>query len=444
MIPPARLSRLNGAEPVPGEYVLYWMQSSQRARCNHALEYAVERANEIGKPVYVCFGLDLSYPEATSRSFEFMLDGLKETGEDLGRRGIPFFVREGSPDTVATAFGEAACLIVTDRGYLRHLAEWRERVAASVSCPFVVVESDVVVPVEAASEKEEWSAATIRPKILRRLDEYLAPPEERRVRVPVPPDEVAGAGVPSIDRLRIDRRVPAGIFPGGPSEARRRLRLFCSERLSAYASERNDPNRDVLSDMSPYLHFGQISPIEIALAVRETGMPAAAAYLEELIVRRELAVNFVRYNPNYDTFAGLPSWAKKTLAKHAGDRREFIYSRREFEEGRTHDPYWNAAQRQMTTAGKLHGYMRMYWGKKILEWSETPETAYETALFLNNRYEIDGRDPNGYAGVAWCFGKHDRPWKEREVFGTIRYMNARGLKRKFDADLYARTFAPVS
>jgi deoxyribodipyrimidine photo-lyase len=442
VIQPERIGPGSGLEPVAGEYVLYWMQSSQRGWSNHALEYAIERANSINRPVYVCFGLDVSYPEANHRSFAFMLQGLRETAEDLKDRGIPFFVREGPPYEVAAAFGEAACLIVTDRGYLRHLVEWRERVAAAVDCPLVVVESGVVVPVEAVSGKDEWSAATIRPKILRHMDRYLVPLVERRVRVPLLQGEIAGAGVPAIDRLRIDPSVPEGAFKGGPSEARRRLGLFCAERLSAYEDGRNDPNRDVLSNMSPYLHFGQISPVEIALAVRETGLSAAGAYLEEAIVRRELAVNFVRYNPRYDAFDGLPPWAKKTLADHARDRREYLYTRRELEEGRTHDPYWNAAQRQMAIAGKMHGYMRMYWGKKILEWSETPEAAYETALYLNNRYEIDGRDPNGYAGVAWCFGKHDRPWKEREIFGKIRYMNARGLKRKFDAEIYAQTFPP--
>ncbi len=442
MIQPERISPQNGREAVAGEYVLYWMQSSQRAGENPALEYAIERANSINKPVYVCFGLDVSYPEANRRSFAFMLEGLRETGEDLKVRGIPFFVREGPPYEVAAAFGEAACLVVTDRGYLRHLDAWRERVAAAVPCPVITVESGVVVPVEVASGKEEWSAATFRPKILRQLETYLIPVKERRVNVPLQPDEVTDAGVPAVDRLLVDGSVPAGMFAGGTAEARRHLGIFCSERLSAYEDGRNDPNRDVLSDLSPYLHFGQISPVEIALAVRATGMPAARAYLEEVIVRRELAVNFVRYNPGYDAYEGLPQWAKKTLADHARDQREYIYTLRELEEGRTHDQYWNAAQRQMVVTGKMHGYMRMYWGKKILEWSETPEDAYRAALYLNNRYEIDGRDPNGYAGVAWCFGKHDRPWKERAIFGKIRYMNANGLKRKFDADRYAETFPP--
>jgi deoxyribodipyrimidine photo-lyase len=211
---------------------------------------------------------------------------------------------------------------------------------------------------------------------------------------------------------------------------------FIRENLDRYPAYRNDPVAGVLSCMSPYLHFGQISPLSIALNILETKSPSAGTYLEELIVRRELSMNFVHYNPLYDEFSGLPDWARKTLLSHSGDLREYTYRFSEFESARTHDPFWNAAQREMVLTGKMHGYMRMYWGKKILEWSETPEEAYRTALALNNRYELDGRDPNGYAGIAWCFGKHDRAWQERPVFGKIRYMNAAGLNRKFDAARY--------
>ncbi len=188
--------------------------------------------------------------------------------------------------------------------------------------------------------------------------------------------------------------------------------------------------------MSPYLHFGQISPLHIALEVLKTKSPGKSAYLEELIIRRELAVNFVYYNREYDNLKCLPDWAYNTLMEHRKDKREYIYSLEEFENAETHDPYWNAAQLEMVHSGKMQGYMRMYWGKKILEWAQNPEKAYQIALKLNNRYELDGRDPNGYAGVAWCFGKHDRAWKEREIFGKVRYMNDHGLRRKFKMDSY--------
>ncbi len=206
--------------------------------------------------------------------------------------------------------------------------------------------------------------------------------------------------------------------------------------MDRYEELKNDPTKECVSNMSPFLHFGQISPLHIALRVSETDSPGKDAYLEELIVRRELSVNFVFYNKNYDAFEGLPEWAKKTLKEHEKDPREYVYTLEELENAETHDPYWNAAQREMTLRGKMHGYMRMYWGKKIIEWSRTPENAFKTAVYLNNKYELDGRGPNGFTGVAWCFGKHDRPWKERPIFGKIRYMNANGLKRKFDADGY--------
>jgi deoxyribodipyrimidine photo-lyase len=226
------------------------------------------------------------------------------------------------------------------------------------------------------------------------------------------------------------------LFAGGTAEANRRFEQFLKNRLDGFADNRNDPGGDGGSDMSPYLHFGQVSPVTLALLAKDQGGSGTPAFLEELIVRRELAVNFVRYNDHYDTFTALPAWAQKTLALHQADQREYGYSLDELERAATHDPYWNAAQQEMMKTGKMQGYMRMYWGKKILEWSTTPQDAYSAALHLNNKYEIDGRDPNGYAGVAWCFGKHDRPWGEREIFGMVRYMNAQGLERKFAMDHY--------
>ncbi|MFB0501191.1 MAG: deoxyribodipyrimidine photolyase, partial [Candidatus Bathyarchaeia archaeon] len=241
----------------------------------------------------------------------------------------------------------------------------------------------------------------------------------------------------AVSSLNIDRSVKkVSDLRGGTKEAKKHLEDFLKNKLDKYPELRNDPTQDYLSNMSPYLHFGQISPLFVALKVLATDSLGKDAYLEELIVRRELSMNFVFYNQNYDSFDGLPEWAKKTLREHEKDLRDYIYALEELENAETHDPYWNAAQEEMRIKGKMHGYMRMYWGKKILEWSRTPEDAFKIALYLNNKYELDGRDPNGFTGVAWCFGKHDRPWKEREIFGKVRYMNAKGLKRKFDADGY--------
>jgi len=443
MIPPERIREINPVTTkATGPHILLWLQASVRASCNHALEYAIDRANELRKPVVACFALTPAYPEASERHYAFLLEGLADTGARLRERGIPLIVREGDPPKVITNLAAETCLVVMDRDYLRHQKRWRQQVAEAIDTPLLQVESDVVVPVDTVSGKEEYAAATIRPKIHRLLDRFLVPLQERKVKYPMPdpgwgslpwqnPDRI-------LSRLDIDRLVPrVNGFIGGTTEAQRRLREFNTHGLDRFATERNDPNKDALSGMSPFLHFGQISPLEIALAVKVSGSPSSESYLEELIVRRELSMNFVHRNPHYDSIACLPAWAKATLETHAEDRREYIYSKDELEGARTHDRYWNAAQVQMVQTGKMHGYMRMYWGKKILEWSETPEEAFRTALYLNNRYEMDGRDPNGYAGVAWCFGKHDRPWGERPVFGMVRYMNAAGLKRKFDADAYA-------
>ncbi len=446
MIQPERVHPMNDAPERDGEYVLYWMQASQRAECNHALEYAVRRADALGKPVLACFGLMPAYPGANARHYRFMLEGLRETAATLRRREIGFVLRREDPPGCAARLAKRACLLVMDAGYLRHQREWRRRAADAAGCAAVTVESDLVVPVETASPKEEYMAATFRPKLRRALGRFLTPLSERAPRVRwrgrepegLDPDDVPGL----LGALHADESVPpAAGWRGGAAEAARRLREFLARGLARFADERNDPNADAVSGMSPYLHFGQVSPLAIALAVRRAGGPNADAYLEELLVRRELSANFVWHNADYDRYEGLPDWCRKSLAAHVRDARPYLYSEEALDRAETHDPFWNAAQREMRTTGKMHGYMRMYWGKKILEWTRRPEEAFRIALRLNDRYELDGRDPNGYAGVAWCFGKHDRPWTGRKVFGNVRYMNDAGLRRKFDAEAYARRFA---
>ena len=423
------------------------MQASQRADCNHALEFAIRKANRLKQPVVVAFGLTEEYPDANERHYSFMLEGLAETSRRLAGRGIQLVVRRGSPPAVAAELAEAgASLVVVDRGYLRHQRLWREELAARVERRCYQVESDAVVPLEVASGKEEYAARTLRPKLHRQWPRYLAALKA----VPVQRDSL-GMRFDSLDIARtdeilraldIDRTVArVGHYVGGISRARRRLCAFIATKLRDYADRRNDPSLDVQSHMSPYLHFGQISPLEIALAVRRSRLRdrgSRGAYLEELLVRRELAINFVFYNRCYDGYASLPAWARATLKAHRRDRREHNYTLRQLESARTHDPYWNAAMTEMRLTGKMHNYMRMYWGKKILEWTPTPAGAFRRVLALNNRHFLDGRDPASYANVAWCFGKHDRPWKQRPVFGTVRYMNAAGLRRKFDMDAYLR------
>jgi deoxyribodipyrimidine photo-lyase len=426
-----------------GRYVLYWMQAAQRADCNHALEYAIDRANELKRPVVVAFGLTADFPEANARHYRFMLEGLRETAHALEDRGIRMAVQARSPTECIPELAKEAGLLVVDDGHLSIQRRWRKEVAEAVECSVEAVETNLLVPVEEASEKEDFSAGTFRPRIRRKLDAYLVELKPRRVGKDSLGMKLDGLKLGDPDaivrKLPVDTSVgPVSGFHGGATEARRRLNDFIENKLDEYPDRRNDPNADGQSHLSPYLHFGQISPLEIALRIREADSKAGPVFLEELIVRRELSFNFVHYNAHYDHFQCLPPWATRTLAYHSRDRRERVYSLAQFEAGHTQDPYWNAAQKEMVLTGKMHGYMRMYWGKKILEWTQSPQQAFRIALYLNNKYELDGRDPNGFAGVAWCFGKHDRAWAERSVFGKIRYMNAAGLRRKFDADVYVR------
>mgnify|MGYP002619651806 CR=1 FL=1 len=445
MIDPARIRVLVDQPPRPGEYVLYWMQQSQRTRLNHALEVAAGWANELGVPLVVGFGLLDTYPGANARHFAFMLQGLREVERELADRGIAFCLRRGSPPEVAARLAKDACLVVCDVGYLRHQRAWRRELARAVQTRVLQVESDVVVPVEAVSDHREFGARTIRPKLHRLIDEYEHGLARTRVR-----NDASGLRFPGhvalddldglVARMKVDHTVPpVKRFTGGASQARKRLRSFLRERLRGYATIRNEPVNERVSYLSPYLHFGQIAALDILLEARKAKDATPddrAAFIEELVVRRELAINFVHHEPDYDRFACLPDWAKKTLEIHRSDPRPHRYTRAQLEAARTHDPYWNASMREMIHTGYMHNYMRMYWGKKILEWSGTPEHAHRITLELNDKYFLDGRDPNGYTNVAWCYGLHDRAWAERDIFGKVRYMSLEGLERKFDMAAY--------
>lgn len=423
------------------------MQASQRTRFNHALEYAITHANGLSQPLLVAFGLMDDYPEANERHYAFMLRGLRDVSENLAQRGIKFIVKHGSPADVALHFAKHASLLICDRGYLRHQKQWRDQVANAAKIRVVQVESDVVVPVELASNKQEFAARTIRPKIHKQLQEFMKPLEPVRVKHKSLDLDIEGnidvADVEkTLKKLKIDRTVPrSSRLLGGEDEAAKRLNHFVRKLLGDYDEARNEPAAAATSTMSPYLHFGQISPLEIVLKVRnakDAPKKDRDAYLEELIIRRELGMNYANFQPKYDSFDALPNWAQRTLQLHAKDARPITYTRTQLESAQTHDPYWNAAQTEMTKTGFMHNYMRMYWGKKILEWTATPEKAFETLLYLNNRHFIDGRDPVSFANIGWIFGLHDRPWGEREIFGQIRYMNSAGLERKFDMDAYIR------
>jgi deoxyribodipyrimidine photo-lyase len=452
-IDPERIAILNDRPAQKGDWVVYWMQQSQRAQENPALETAIFHANRLNLPVRVVFVLTDRYPEANLRHYRFMLEGLAQTREQLARRRIGMQVINGDdPQATLAPLLKKAALLVCDVGYARHQRNWRDAVAQSCPCSVLAVEGDVVVPVAVTSPKAEYAARTIRPKIHRHLERFLVPCPHYRPEHPSDENSWPGMDLTEIDgileELDLDRSVPAvsTFFKGGPEEARKRLQDFITYGLARYTRNRNQPQTDDISHMSLYLHFGQISPVALALAIRDAstgGQEDRDAYLEELTVRRELAVNFVHYTPDYDQYTCLPAWAQKSLSEHAADKRPVVYDRQTLEAGRTHDPYWNAAMAEMRATGFMHNYMRMYWGKKVLEWSPSPREAYETLLFLNNRYFIDGRDPNSFAGVGWVFGLHDRAWFQRDIFGKVRYMAASGLERKCDIQAYVEKVATL-
>jgi deoxyribodipyrimidine photo-lyase len=419
------------------------MQHAQRGVDNSALNLAILVANELKLPVLAIFGLTADYPGAQRRHYRFLVEGLVDAAEDLEKRGVPLVVRLGRPDEVVLVIASEVqpALVVGDENPVRIGRFWRARLAERLQMPFYLVDADVVVPTS-LFPTEEYAARTIRPKIQRVWHEYLKPFEcPNATRTWTEPWPMGEAIEPDelMSSLKVGGVAEVPEYRGGTKEATRRLARFIRERLPRYAIERNQPTPYLTSELSAYLHFGQVSPLTIALQVAASDAPRENidVYLEELIVRRELAINYVSRNPAYDSLAGCADWARKTLAEHTSDQRPVLYSAKQLESAETHDSLWNAAQTEMVRTGRMHNYMRMYWAKKVLEWTPDPETAFSIALDLNDRYEMDGRDPNGYTGVAWAIGgKHDRPWPKRPIFGTIRFMSYEGMRRKFNIDAY--------
>jgi deoxyribodipyrimidine photo-lyase len=423
--------------------IIYWMSRDQRVNDNWALLFAQELALERKASLGVVFCLAPSFLNATLRQYGFMLKGLQEVENRLAELNIPFFLLIGSPEQELPAFLAKHQIsgLVTDLDPLRIKQQWKKEVAAHIKSRIYEVDTRNIVPCWEASSKKEYAAYTLRPKIHRALPDFLKdfPPAQKH---PFPwPKKVKKTNWDEAETsMKIDRSVPEvdWLVPGEKAAAAI-LDHFLTKKLSAYASRSNDPTEDGVSNLSPYLHFGQISAQRVALEVKKKKVNKGSkdVFLEELIVRRELSDNFCFYNPDYDRFAGFPEWAQKTLTEHRGDKREYLYSLEQFENGKTHDDLWNAAQMEMVHRGKMHGYLRMYWAKKILEWTASPEEALEVAILLNDKYELDGRDANGYVGIAWSVGGvHDRAWNERPIFGKIRYMSYGGCKRKFKVKTY--------
>lgn len=412
--------------------VVYWMNRDQRIDDNWALLEAQYWANEYHVPLVIVFTLKPTLGESIDKAHhridDWMKQGLNLVQQHSERLNIPFVILQGSPEQILPKFLQEvkAGLLVTDFSPLRMMRKSRDTLAMQLRIPMIEVDAHNVCPAFFITDKLEWGAYTLRPKIHQALSTYLVPfPSLKKQTL-----AWTYLGKP----FNLTRSKNNSFMP--PNDA---LIEFIANRLVKY-EKRNDPNEQATSRLSAYLHFGQLSAQRIALEVRASGLPSES-FLEELIVRKELADNFCLFQPHYDTFEGFPAWAQKTLNAHRNDQREFIYDYPTFAEGKTHDDAWNAAQLQMVKTGYMHGYMRMYWAKKILEWTASPEDALTIANRLNDTYELDGRDPNGYVGTAWAIGGvHDRPWANRPIFGMIRFMNAQGLKRKFDIGQYIRTW----
>jgi deoxyribodipyrimidine photo-lyase len=436
-----RIRALNQATPRGNaDYVLYWCQANRRAESNHALTHAVDVANENGLPLLVYEGLDYAYKGANDRLHTFILEGVPEMARALKRLGAGYvFHLRKSPsdpnDRLYTLAAKARCL-VTDDYPVFTVAAHNNRVPGKIGIPYIAVDSSCIVPMN-RHEKQAYAAYTIRPKIRRELPVWLKPLEPVRLKR----RWAEGA------ECEVDQSIKPSIsFTGGTSAARKHLAIFLERKLSRYAKESNQPSRHATSDLSPYLHFGHISSLEVALAVRDYAAEhklIADEFLEQLIVRRELAFNFARFTPHPKSLACLPEWCLRTMAKHAADPRPYTYTAQQLECAETHDALWNATQKELLLRGKIHGYYRMYWGKKIIEWSPAYDEALQVMIHLHDVYALDGRDPNTYTNILWCFGLHDRPWGERPVFGQLRYMSLDGMRRKTDTAAYIAEVAEL-
>jgi deoxyribodipyrimidine photo-lyase len=449
-----RIVILRHGEPSPNaRYVLYWMQIHRRAHQNQALNFAITQANKLNLPLVVYEGLRPDYDQANDRIHQFIIEGAIENKKDFAKRGVRycFYLMPNEPKgnrRAVAQLAQEAALLVTDDFPAFVVPSHNRAIVKQVDCPVYAIDANGVVPLRELKH-EEYAARTIRPKIHRLLPAYLWPIGEIKPKIKSldlklnlrEETSLEHADIATLLRsTNIDHSVrPSQLYHGGRREALRRLKIFVSERLQNYNTGRNMTGEHWTSELSPYLHFGHISAMEIALAVLHAEAPDESidAFLEELIVRRELSYNFCHFNPKHATIEALPAWARQTMVAHEKDARPYIYSAEQLEAAATHDEVWNLAQRELLATGKIHNYVRMLWGKKIIEWSKTPQEALATMIRLHHRYALDGRNPNTYTGILWCFGKHDRAWgPQRQVFGLVRYMTSENTRRKINLPAY--------
>jgi deoxyribodipyrimidine photo-lyase len=428
-----RIKKLNDfTEIKEKQQVVYWMSRDQRVDDNWALIFSDKLSRDNNCSLKVVFNLTKDFLNAQEKQYNFMLKGLKSVEEKLKNLGIEFILLKGNVIDKITKYIKEnnVSAIVTDFDPLKIKVNWKKEIINKIEIPFFEVDTHNIVPVWNASPKQEFAAYTLRPKINHFLGSYLKEIPKIKKR-----DDKIKANT-DWEKLITNKE---NYFKSGEKNAKRTLKEFIENKLDNYSNYRNDPSLNFVSNLSPYLHFGQISSQRVALEIIKSkkNEESKKSFLEELIVRKELADNYCHYNKDYDNFNGFPNWAKKTLNEHKNDNREYIYSLKELEESKTHDPLWNAAQKEMIMSGKMHGYLRMYWAKKILEWSKTPEEAQKHAIYLNDKHSLDGRDANGYTGIAWSLGGvHDRAWNQRAIFGKIRFMSFNSTSKKFNLKKY--------
>ncbi|NIN70369.1 MAG: deoxyribodipyrimidine photolyase [Gemmatimonadetes bacterium] len=484
-IPQLRIEACNEAPlHADGEYVLHWMNGFRRVGFNFSLQRAVELARALKKPLVILEALRCDYPWASERLHRFVLDGMAANARRLNKRAVNYYAyiedRRGKGRGLLNALASRACAVVTDDYPAFFLPRMVATAATQVPVTLEKVDSNGLLPLRAAERVFETAYSFrrfVQKNLLKHLSEMPSPNPLKGVRLPrleaLPADIVArwpnsAAALlkgpqPSLQQLPVDHAVPVTDLAGGESAASAVLERFLNQRLSGYAEDRNHPDENATSGLSPYLHFGHISSHQVfselmasedwdtdRLAGEASGKrsgwwgvsESGEALLDQLITWRELGFNMSSRREDYDRYESLPAWAQKTLAEHAGDKRPYLYTLEDLEDAATHDDIWNAAQTELVRDGRLHNYMRMLWGKKILEWSPTPQDALQAMIELNNKYALDGRDPNSYSGIFWCLGRYDRPWgPERPIFGKIRYMSSENTARKLRLSAYLERYA---
>jgi deoxyribodipyrimidine photo-lyase len=482
--PAGRLLLLNNRPPrADGDFVVYWMTTARRVQWNFALERAADWAVELKRPLIIVEVLACGGPWDSDRFHRFTLDGMADIARRLARRAAMYYPyvepKPGEARKLFRALAGRACLVVTDDYPIALPAV--ESVDSKVKCRLEAIDGNGILPLRAAEKAYStarsfrrfaqtvmldhlFDAPTHDPLSGRRIPRLQSLPKEIVRRWPAADTELHSDKFDHA-RLPIDHRIPPVALQGGARSAQNTWQQYLRGKLARYADDRNQPEAEVCSDLSPYLHFGHISVHQIIhdllaaekwtpdrLPDRPTGKnegwwgssPGAEAFLDQLITWRELGFNACQWLNDYDSYDSLPDWAKATLAKHARDKRSYVYTLDQFAAAATHDPLWNAAQRQLLAEGRIHNYLRMVWGKKVLEWSASPQEAWDTLVELNNRYAIDGQDPNSYTGIAWIFGRYDRPWApERPIFGHIRYMSSQNTARKLRIKGYVQRYSPT-